>query len=37
MWGSTNRKMRVQINLGIKQNPISKITCAKRVGGVALA
>jgi hypothetical protein len=31
---STNRRMEVQANLGIKQDPISKITNAKRSGGV---
>jgi hypothetical protein len=33
-WGSTNRRIIVQGCLGIKQNPISKITKAKRAGGV---
>jgi hypothetical protein len=33
--GSINRRIEVQIRLGIKQDPISKITNAKRAAGVA--
>jgi hypothetical protein len=35
MLGSTNRKINVQAVLGIKQDPISKITQAKRASDVA--
>jgi hypothetical protein len=37
MWGSTNRKSLVQAGLGIKQDPASKITKAKRAGSMAQA
>jgi tagatose-1,6-bisphosphate aldolase non-catalytic subunit AgaZ/GatZ len=33
--GSTNRKIVVQAHMGIKQDPISKTTNAKRAGRVA--
>jgi hypothetical protein len=33
--GSTNRRTEVQAGLGIKQDPISKITEAKRAKGIA--
>jgi hypothetical protein len=29
-WGSTNRRMKIQVDQGIKRDPISKITNAKR-------
>jgi hypothetical protein len=35
MWGSTNRRIMVQHDPGIKQDLISKITNTKRAGGVA--
>jgi hypothetical protein len=35
--GSINRRITVQARLGKKQDPISKITRAKRVGGVKQA
>jgi hypothetical protein len=35
MQGSTYRRIAVQAGLGIKQDPISKITKAKRAGRVA--
>jgi hypothetical protein len=31
-WGSTNRRIDLQIGLGIKQYPDSKLTKAKRAG-----
>jgi hypothetical protein len=36
MWGSTNR-ITVQASLSIKQDPISKVTSAKRIGWVVQA
>jgi hypothetical protein len=33
--GSINRRITVQVSLGIKQDPSSKITNAKRVGSMA--
>jgi hypothetical protein len=35
MRGSTNRRIKIQTSPGIKQDPISKITSAKRAGGMA--
>jgi hypothetical protein len=32
--GSTNRRMEVQVSMGTKQNPISKVTNAKPAGGL---
>jgi hypothetical protein len=35
IWGSTKRRIVIQVNLGIKQDPISKITNVKRTDEVA--
>jgi hypothetical protein len=35
MWGNINSRIAVHSSLGIKGDPISKITNAKRAGGVA--
>jgi hypothetical protein len=35
IWGSINRRISIQVSLGIKQDTTSKITKAKGAGGVA--